>query len=293
MLAPPHPLSELRLSLQGLEPCFGCIDVCYQCGERGLTAGDNAALAWDLGEIYGLGDPTRLPSPTTSSLARTVVMHPEQGTVTRLHVTDAERAQGMMPGHTRLTPEQEEKYSAKSLLKARFRCVGNAVPGVVRLSAATPYTAYSPGELRADGLGCAAGAWGALPPHCAHPGLSVPAGGVRLRGTRSVPTTRNCRYNRATVGVPQSWVLQGWRVLRRERLQRQPCERALRLTLSTKLPSPPRDLVCARPCCGAETKGQARGLAAALHAICGQSRAADADGSPEAPRAGDVQHHGC
>lgn len=92
------------------------------------------ALAWDLGEIYGLADPSRLPSPTTSSLARTVVMRPERGSITRLHISDAERAQGMKPGHTSPTPAQEASHSMKGLLKIRFRCVGNALPGLVRFS---------------------------------------------------------------------------------------------------------------------------------------------------------------
>jgi hypothetical protein len=53
---------------QGSSPCAGCRDSCYQCCERGIREGEDAALAWNLGEIYGLSDPSRLPSPTTTSL---------------------------------------------------------------------------------------------------------------------------------------------------------------------------------------------------------------------------------
>jgi hypothetical protein len=123
--------------VQGLEPCTGCLDTCYQCGKRGIQAGEDAALAWDSGEIYGLSDPTRLPSPTTASLARTVIMRPERGTITQLHILDAERAQGMQEEHTSLTRGQSEKHIPKKILELRFRCVGNALPGLVRFVLAT------------------------------------------------------------------------------------------------------------------------------------------------------------
>jgi hypothetical protein len=119
--------------MQGLAPCSGCMDGCYQCAGAGIAAGENCALAWDLGEIYGLTDPSRLPSPTTSSLARTVIMRPEAGTIQRLHIEDAERAQGLPAGYTSLPDVQESGCSQKAVLKTRFRCVGNALPGEVRL----------------------------------------------------------------------------------------------------------------------------------------------------------------
>ena len=107
--------------------------MCYQCGEKN---GEDA-LAWDLGEIYGLANPTRLPSPTTCSLARTVVLRPHGGTISRLGIRDAERAQGLRAGHTAVAGEDASRYTEKSLLKARFRCVGNALPGMVGPPAAT------------------------------------------------------------------------------------------------------------------------------------------------------------
>jgi hypothetical protein len=119
--------------MQGLEPCPGCPDRCYQCGNKGFQAGEDGVLAWDVGEIFGLSDPSRLPAPTTVSLARTVIMRPERGSVTRINIQDAERAQGMQVGHTAVTPAEEAACDEKTNLALRFRCVGNAMPGVVRL----------------------------------------------------------------------------------------------------------------------------------------------------------------
>jgi hypothetical protein len=116
--------------MQGLEPCPGCRNICYQCGKKGIRAGQDAAHAWDIGELFALSDPTRLPSPTTNSLARTVIMHPERGSITRLHIWDAERAQGMKVGHTCVTLGEVTASSQKSFLKLRFRFVGNAVTGM-------------------------------------------------------------------------------------------------------------------------------------------------------------------
>jgi hypothetical protein len=90
---------------------------------------DSLALAWDLGEIYGLSNPTRLPSPTTSNLARTIIMRPCAGTITRLGIRDAERAQGLPAGYTELPTGQE--CNQRRELTHRFRCVGNALPGMV------------------------------------------------------------------------------------------------------------------------------------------------------------------
>jgi hypothetical protein len=61
-------------------------------------------------------------------------MRPERGTITQLHILDAERAQGMQEEHTLLTPGQPTKHSPKKILELRFRCVGNALPGSVRFS---------------------------------------------------------------------------------------------------------------------------------------------------------------
>jgi hypothetical protein len=120
--------------LQGLTPCGGCNDRCYQCGEKDARCGEDSAYAWDLGEIYGLANPTRLPSPTTSSLARTVIIRPHEGTFSSLDIRDAERAQGMAAGYTAVPMEHTEHYTQKGLLKTRFRCVGNALPGKVMFS---------------------------------------------------------------------------------------------------------------------------------------------------------------
>jgi hypothetical protein len=119
--------------LQGLAPCEGCNDLCYQCGEEDDRCGEDTAYAWDLGEIYGLSNPTRLPSPTTSSLRRTVIMRPHTGTITRLDIADAERAQGLPVGYTALPAEDTDSYTVKGVLNARFHCVGNALPGMVRI----------------------------------------------------------------------------------------------------------------------------------------------------------------
>lgn len=118
-------------------PCKGCAGGCYQCVESGIKPGANAALAWDMSEIYGLADTSRLPAPTTSSLARTITMWPESQLYARLHIEDAERMQGLQPGHTALPSESSSSRSKKleltpaQVLTERFRCVGNALHGEV------------------------------------------------------------------------------------------------------------------------------------------------------------------
>jgi hypothetical protein len=118
-------------SQQGLVPCTGCAGGCYQCGDAALQPGANPAIAWDMGEIYGLTDPTRLPAPTTSSLSRTVVMWPESGLYARLHIEDAERSQGMEAGHTALPPGECGSLTPAQIQLERFKCVGNALHGEV------------------------------------------------------------------------------------------------------------------------------------------------------------------
>jgi hypothetical protein len=124
---PPHKCTAF---LQGLHPCDGCREGCYQCAGKDIDPED-ATLAWDLGEIYGLANPTRLPSPTTTSLSRTIIMRPRLGTITKLSIGDAERAQGLPAGYTALPTEQSACYKGNVQLKHRFRCVGNTLPGMV------------------------------------------------------------------------------------------------------------------------------------------------------------------
>jgi hypothetical protein len=126
-----------RSSLQGLVPCTGCAGGCYQCGETAIQPGNDTALAWDMGELYGLARPTRLPAPTTSSLSRTVVMWPQTGCFAKLHIEDAERSQGLEAGHTALPPSHKSKTLSPLLtplqvLSKRFKCVGNGLHGQVR-----------------------------------------------------------------------------------------------------------------------------------------------------------------
>lgn len=98
---------------------------CYQCSS--LMSGDGeSALAWDLGEIYGLSDPTRLPSPTTNSCSRTVVLLPKTCSAVHLDIRDAERVQGLQPGYT-VAPTA----GVRAALSCRWQCVGNALPGCI------------------------------------------------------------------------------------------------------------------------------------------------------------------
>jgi hypothetical protein len=65
----------------------------------------------------------------------------------------------MKPGHTSLAPAQEARYWGKTLLKLRFPCVGNAVPGLVRTSDTAVHPVLRLGN-REDRLHLDAGAWG-------------------------------------------------------------------------------------------------------------------------------------
>jgi site-specific DNA-cytosine methylase len=58
-------------------------------------------------------------------------MRPKAMTVTRLSIRDAERAQGLPAGYTALGEEFTAEYSRQGELRQRFRCVGNALPGLV------------------------------------------------------------------------------------------------------------------------------------------------------------------
>jgi site-specific DNA-cytosine methylase len=58
-------------------------------------------------------------------------MRPKAMTVTRLSIRDAERAQGLPAGYTALGEEFTADYSPQGELRQRFRCVGNALPGLV------------------------------------------------------------------------------------------------------------------------------------------------------------------
>ena len=120
--------------MQGILRCDGCgCDGCAQCGCAGDAKQVRKTLAWDIGEIYGHAEPTTLPAPTTSSLARTVVMWPGSGQFAQLDIRDAERAQGLSPGHTEIPnlPEGLKGLSAAGVLAQRFKCVGNALHGKV------------------------------------------------------------------------------------------------------------------------------------------------------------------
>lgn len=119
--------------VQGLAACTGCRSGCYQCAPVHLAKGEHTVLTWDMGEIFGASNPTSLPSPTTSSLSRTVLMWPEAGLYSRLHINDAERAQGLKAGHTALLERQarDGRSGHADCRSARFKCVGNAMPGEV------------------------------------------------------------------------------------------------------------------------------------------------------------------
>lgn len=93
-------------------------------------------MAWDMGEIGGLSKPDRLPAPTTSSLARTVIVRPEPLSFCRLDIRDAERAQGLEPDYTWLPASAAPvaALTAVQLRAKRFTCVGNALLGKVWLT---------------------------------------------------------------------------------------------------------------------------------------------------------------
>lgn len=84
-----------------------------------------------MGETGGLSDPTRLPAPTTSSLMRTWVMYPEQGSFVSLKVEDAERSQGLEPGHTALSRAEYPKCTDREAELKRWEAVGNGLHGEV------------------------------------------------------------------------------------------------------------------------------------------------------------------
>jgi hypothetical protein len=65
-------------------------------------------------------------------------MWPDTGCFASLHIEDAERAQGMEPGHTALPLATElantlegADLSPAQALTERFKCVGNALNGKV------------------------------------------------------------------------------------------------------------------------------------------------------------------
>ena len=97
-----------------------------------------AVLAWDKGEVYGKADPATLPSPTTVSLARTVLMWRGGAAFAHafamLDIRDAERAQGLEAGYTELPADviRKLKLTPTQVVASRFKCVGNALPGKVR-----------------------------------------------------------------------------------------------------------------------------------------------------------------
>jgi hypothetical protein len=55
----------------------------------------------------------------------------------QLHILDAEPAQGMQEEHTSVAPAGEKAGNQELHLTDRFRCVGNAMPGLVRSAVAT------------------------------------------------------------------------------------------------------------------------------------------------------------
>lgn len=121
----------MRVHVQGMRHCRNlptgtCGQGCYLCKLLDRTE----AMAWNLGEIAGLADPTRLPAPTTNSLDRTVVVFPETEAYCRVHIKDAERLQGLTPDHTHL-PDGGGLTAAAERAK-RFMVVGNGLQGEVR-----------------------------------------------------------------------------------------------------------------------------------------------------------------
>jgi hypothetical protein len=163
--------------MQGVVPCAGCAVGCYQCGGAALQPGDDAALAWDMGEIYGQANPTTLPAPTTSSLARTVVMWPRSGTFARLDIEDAERCQGMEPGHTALPPGSEAgSLKPPQVRTERFKCVGNALHGKVwPTHASILFSCRRLSLLQAPSITTAAfaGAWGDISQDASDKGVRI------------------------------------------------------------------------------------------------------------------------
>ena len=125
--------NTLCVCVQGVTGCADC-GSCASC-TGGISVNDaGAAVAWDLGEIYGLAEPCKLPAPTTTSLARTVVCYAHSRTWAQLDIRDAERAQGLQPDHTWLPEDSQARsgLTAAQLRATRFRCVGNALHGGVR-----------------------------------------------------------------------------------------------------------------------------------------------------------------
>lgn len=107
-------------------------------------------LAWNMGDIYGSSNPTRLPAPTTCSWSQTWIMWPLEGYFCKLHILDAERAQGLPPGHT--ARDGADPGNTEGSRTQRFKCVGNALPGEVRdsadhLSPLQPATTRTLGQL--------------------------------------------------------------------------------------------------------------------------------------------------
>lgn len=122
-----------RQGVQGITGCGAC-GRCAACSNAAQIGVAGAALAWDMGEICGLAKPDRLPAPTTSSLARTIIVRPEPLSFCRLDIRDAERAQGMEADYTWLpaTAEPVAALTAVQLRAKRFACVGNGLVGKVR-----------------------------------------------------------------------------------------------------------------------------------------------------------------
>ena len=85
-----------------------------------------------MGNIGGLANPTRLPAPTTNSLARSTIVWPATGRAARLAIEDAERSQGLPAGYTALSPEVTvARMTSLQVQAARFKCVGNGLHGQV------------------------------------------------------------------------------------------------------------------------------------------------------------------
>ena len=99
------------------------------CSPAQLRRGETPDVAWNICEVYGCSNPTCLPASTTTSWLRTVLIWPLQGVFCKLHIEDAEAAQGLLRGHTAINPQNPDADRA-----ARFKCVGNAQPGQVRCS---------------------------------------------------------------------------------------------------------------------------------------------------------------
>ena len=184
-------------------------------------------------ELMGKANPTCLPAPTTCGWARTVIMWPLEGTFCRLDIRDAERAQGLQPGHTAV--DSAEPGDTDGVRTKRFELVGNALPGEVHrlpVKCISCHMQKQPLRWSAD-IACeCAGSGGAGPSMAAHARLPASAAVVRLCCALRICADRclplhlehNCQQVR---DVSAAWICPRGDVLPRAELHRQPRERAV------------------------------------------------------------------